>query len=284
MLDRIDIGGILARGVIGLSDRERSEPQDVLVSLRLGVDLHACGLSDDVRDSVNYADTQRLVVDLVERAAYRTVESLATNIAILCFVDARVVEAVVRVEKPTAEHLARSVAVELTRRRGDGIGRLAFVSLGSNVQPERMLPRAVDRMRELGHVAAVSGVYESAAFGGAGANYLNAAAMLHTAICAEELHAALKRMEVELGRDNSRERVAIDMDLSLLLPVPSGFRSSSRIAAHSFVARPLSELLPSLSDPTTGKSLAELAAHAERGHALTPRTDVVLRASAAPTE
>src|SRR5258706_14581436 len=51
---------------------------------------------------------------------------------------------------------------------------LAYLNLGSNIQPETNLPKAVKLLYEYGEILQVSKVWESAPIGTEGSNYLNA--------------------------------------------------------------------------------------------------------------
>jgi len=117
MADRILIQDLTVQAIIGINPHERVEPQPVLISIALEVDLHPAAASDDIADTVNYATLTDRVVELVEGTHYYLVERLAEEIAALCLQDARVMVVRVRVEKPSALRLARSVGVEIERRR-----------------------------------------------------------------------------------------------------------------------------------------------------------------------
>ncbi|NLX35515.1 MAG: dihydroneopterin aldolase [Chloroflexi bacterium] len=119
MKDRILIRDLLLRAIIGVNPSERIGVQDVLINIELEVDLRSPGASDDIHDAVNYRTIAKHVVDLVEGSRFSLVEKLATEIASLCLQDRRVELARVRVEKPSALRFARSVGVEIERRRGE---------------------------------------------------------------------------------------------------------------------------------------------------------------------
>ena len=116
-MDRILISDLLVRCIIGIKDDERREKQDVLINVSLGVDLRTAGTSDRIEDSVDYAGLKKRIVALAEGSQFFLVEALAEKIASICLEHPLVVEAVVRVEKPTALRFARSVGVEIVRKR-----------------------------------------------------------------------------------------------------------------------------------------------------------------------
>ena len=118
-LDRILINDLLVRGIVGVNDWERTNRQDILVNIELVADLSQVGGSDDVEDTVNYRTIAKDVIEHVEGSSRFTVEALAADIAGLCLRNLRVHSARVRVEKPGAVRFARSVGVEIERRRDD---------------------------------------------------------------------------------------------------------------------------------------------------------------------
>jgi FolB domain-containing protein len=116
-MDRILISDLLVRCVIGVRDEERRDKQDVLINLELSADLRKAGASDRLEDAVDYAALKKRIVAMAEQSSFHLVEALAEKIAALCLEHPMVVEAVVRVEKPTALRFARSVGVEIVRGR-----------------------------------------------------------------------------------------------------------------------------------------------------------------------
>lgn len=116
-MDQIFIKDLLIRGVIGISDREREQPQDILVNVMMLADIHAAGQSDDVNDSVNYRTVAKKILAHVEKVQRYTVEALATDIAAMILEDSKVASVRVRVEKPGAVRFSKSVGVEIERSR-----------------------------------------------------------------------------------------------------------------------------------------------------------------------
>jgi FolB domain-containing protein len=117
--DRIEIRDLLLRGIIGVQDWEREKLQDILVNITLFADLSDAGASDQIEDTVNYRTLTKRIIQHVEATPRFTVEALAADVARLCLEDRRVMRAQVRIEKPGALRFARSVGVEIDRRRED---------------------------------------------------------------------------------------------------------------------------------------------------------------------
>lgn len=117
MTDRICICDLLVRCTIGINESERREKQDVLINFAVYTDLRKSGKSDRIEDTVDYRALKKRVLAMVESSHYFLEEALADAVAELCLDQAGVHKVDVRVEKPNALRFARSVAVEITRRR-----------------------------------------------------------------------------------------------------------------------------------------------------------------------
>jgi 2-amino-4-hydroxy-6-hydroxymethyldihydropteridine diphosphokinase len=157
----------------------------------------------------------------------------------------------------------------------DGIeGRSrAFIGIGSNVEPEKNVRRAVQGLAGLGEVSRLSTLYRTRAIGPAAPDFINGVALLRTNLDRDELAQALADLEASLGRERAAARYAprvIDLDLLLFLPDAPGSLAVPALppTAHpdvyerAFVAGPLAEIDPDLvlSD---GRSLREVAAGLE---------------------
>ncbi len=116
-MDRILIRGLTARCIVGLNPEERREKQEVAVTLALYTDLARAGASDLPGDGIDYRAVKKQVLALVERSEFHLLEALAEAIARVCLEFPLVQEVEVRVEKPSALRFARTVGVEIARRR-----------------------------------------------------------------------------------------------------------------------------------------------------------------------
>lgn len=89
----------------------------MLISITLSLDLAPAGRSDRVEDGVDYRSIKKRILAIAESSQYHLAEALAERIAAACLEESRVQEVEVTVEKPSALRFARSVAVEIVRRR-----------------------------------------------------------------------------------------------------------------------------------------------------------------------
>lgn len=118
MSDRIFIRDLRLRTIIGVCDRERERPREILLNLELDTDLAAAARSDALEDAVDYQALAEQVARHVEASRHRLLERLADSVAQLVLESFPAVDAVtVRADKPGAVPMARSVAVEIRRAR-----------------------------------------------------------------------------------------------------------------------------------------------------------------------
>jgi dihydroneopterin aldolase/D-erythro-7,8-dihydroneopterin triphosphate epimerase len=116
-MDKIYIRDLSLRCIIGLYPEERKNKQDVIINVTMETDLRAAGKSDALNDTVDYKAIKLAILDFVENSSFKLIESLAEGIAAICLKDERVQSTTVTIDKPGALRFARSVAVEITRKR-----------------------------------------------------------------------------------------------------------------------------------------------------------------------
>lgn len=149
----------------------------------------------------------------------------------------------------------------------------AAIALGSNVG-DRMghLDAATEALRNLGSVAAVSPIYESAPIGGPEqGRYLNAVAVLDTTLAARDLLDGLLDIELERGRERTEKWGPRTLDLDLLLYGAESIDEVGltvphpRMTERRFVLDPLLDVWPdaALPDGTPLADHAEAVAHQE---------------------
>jgi len=118
--DRILLTDLAFYGYHGVMLEENKLGQRFRVDLECGVDLSAAGKSDEVRDTVSYADIYALVKGATEDTRYKLIEALAQHIVDRMFESFPVVEWIrLCVRKPEAPIPAVSgeFAIEIYRER-----------------------------------------------------------------------------------------------------------------------------------------------------------------------
>ncbi len=141
-----------------------------------------------------------------------------------------------------------------------------YVALGSNLgNRQANLVMALHMFEPLARVEAVSALYESAPQAPAPPPpYLNAACRIVTGLTPDALLRHLKRIEHQIGRRDTKRWAPrpIDLDIAIYddevlddaeLTVPH-----PRLTERAFVLRPLLDLDPELTHPSSGERLAEV--------------------------
>lgn len=115
--DKILIKDLLLRCILGINEIERKEKQDVLINIELWCNLAEAAENDDIQKTVDYKEISKSIIKLVESSAYFLVETLAEKIANTCLQRDGVNKVRVTVEKVGALRFARSVGVQIVRKK-----------------------------------------------------------------------------------------------------------------------------------------------------------------------
>ena len=76
-----------------------------------------------------------------------------------------------------------------------------YLSIGSNIEPEANIPKAVQILREYGQVQGISSIWESEAVGSDGPNFLNLCVLFLNPLQPVELkEQVIRQIESKLGR------------------------------------------------------------------------------------
>ena len=141
----------------------------------------------------------------------------------------------------------------------------AYLSLGSNLEPERHLRAAVVALRERFGDVDVSTVYRCPAVGYQGPDFLNAAAAIRTDLSPAALNDWLHALESAHGRDRSGPRYSdrtLDIDIVLYDELVAEGAGNLRIPRdelrHAFVLKPLAEIAPDALHPLERRRIADL--------------------------
>jgi 2-amino-4-hydroxy-6-hydroxymethyldihydropteridine diphosphokinase len=140
----------------------------------------------------------------------------------------------------------------------------AYLSLGSNLEPHRYLPAALDELRARFGALAVSPAYRSQAVGFDGPDFVNLAVGLDTDLDPGALNDWLHALEDRHGRRRDQPRYAsrtLDVDIVLyddrVIDGPGHLQIPRKELRHAFVLKPLADIAPDLRHPLDGTTMAE---------------------------
>lgn len=142
----------------------------------------------------------------------------------------------------------------------------AWLSLGSNLDPETHLRAALAELRERYGAIVVSPTYRTRAVGFDGPDFLNLAVGIDTDETPAALDEWLHALEARHGRVRTAQRFSsrtLDADIVLFgdrivhgpghLEIPRG-----ELVKHAFVLKPMADVAPGVVHPQLGRTLAEL--------------------------
>jgi len=265
--DRITIVELTIRCIIGIFGWEREVPQTVTVDLDLPCDAGAAASSDRIADALDYKQVSKMVTAFVASSRFCLIETLAEKIAEFCLIQFGVSDVGVCVRKPGALREAKDVGVIIRRSTEDlkqKPGRAAYLGLGSNIEPEVNMPRALNVLHERFTVTKTSQTYRTKPHGmDAEEPFWNLAVEIRTELTQEELKHVLSKIEEDLGRLRTDDKYASrTMDIDILVYdgmfIHAKDAHGLSLADQGFTFVPLTEIAPRLNDPVTGKTLIEL--------------------------
>lgn len=142
-----------------------------------------------------------------------------------------------------------------------------FISVGSNIEPEKNIVGALEQLKQYVDVIAVSTFYQTKAIDRpTQADFANGVFHIQTDISPRKLKFdILRKIESDLGRIRSEDKYAdraIDLDIAIygdmVINEPDLMIPDRDIRKRPFIAIPLLELSPSLILPDTREMLSSL--------------------------
>ncbi len=152
----------------------------------------------------------------------------------------------------------------------------ACLLLGSNIQPERNLPLAVERLQDWVSVLQASSVWETPPVGTPGPDFLNVALLVSTRLEQDDLkNQVIHPLEAQMGRVRTQDKNAprpIDIDIITF----DRRLVDASLWQHAHRAVPVAEIFPDYRSEM-GEKLAEAARRMSAGTRMRLRPDVPIR-------
>jgi len=137
---------------------------------------------------------------------------------------------------------------------------IALIGIGSNIDPEKNIPKAVNLLAHDVDIEACSRVWQNPAIGSDGPDYLNAAITIRSSHQLQDLkHRLLLPLESRLDRVRKTNKNA-DRTIDLDILIFDGQALDEELWTQAHVSVPCAELMPEFKHPETGESLRQAAA------------------------
>jgi len=271
-MDKIIIEDLEIFANHGVMPEENIVGQKFIISAMLLLDLSIAGQTDDLYQSVNYAQICDDISVLMRSKTHLLLETCAEHIAKHILLNYTLVQSVsIKIEKPWApikQHL-KTVSIEITRKRST-----AYLSLGSNLGDKKA--NLDEALKHLAYddviVNKVSSYHDTSPISDIKQDdYINCAAEVSTTMTAKELMVYILKIEAQLGRTRPAPINApriIDIDIlffgdeisshnDIVLPHP-------RMHERLFVLVPLCEINPYLVHPLAKQRICDIKTELEK--------------------
>jgi 2-amino-4-hydroxy-6-hydroxymethyldihydropteridine diphosphokinase len=150
-----------------------------------------------------------------------------------------------------------------------------YLSIGSNIEPEIHLTRAISLLGKYGWVKAFSTAWESSPVGSPGLNFLNACVLEEFSLSPSDLKVrVIDPIESALGRLRGPDKNAprtVDIDIILV----DGSPKNLELWNYPFVVVPLAELIPNMTHPLSHEKLIRAAQRMSAETRIIRRPDVL---------
>ena len=135
----------------------------------------------------------------------------------------------------------------------------ATILLGSNIDPEINIKKAIDCLKKECVLIKTSRLWETEAIGSDGPDFLNLAIEIETPLMENDLkYQVLRKLEKDLGRVRTEDKYAprpIDLDIIIF----DNLVVDQDLWKRSFISSPISDLIPDLRHPSNKKTLLEIS-------------------------
>ena len=267
-MDKMILSRMEFYGYHGALPEENKLGQRFFADVELSLPLSRAGYTDDLEETVNYAEVYGRIKNIVEKRIFKLIEAVAEHVAADLLEHYSILqEVMVRITKPHPPfdiHF-QGAAVEIRRRRP----LEAFIGLGSNIGNRAELLQEAVRLLSLHpriEVVRQSSLYETDPIGYTEQErFLNMAIAIRTDLPPEELLLELQRVELQLGRKRDIRWGPRTVDLDLLLYSQAELRlplltvPHPRLPLRAFVLIPLAEIAADDSVP----GITSLSQHIE---------------------
>ncbi|MDE6790859.1 MAG: 2-amino-4-hydroxy-6-hydroxymethyldihydropteridine diphosphokinase [Clostridia bacterium] len=265
-MSAIDIKGLEVTACHGVLPQEKTNPQPFVFDIFIECDTLSAAKSDDVNDTVNYAEVCEIVTSFCKQNTFNLIERLAYGAAVTIIEKyEKITAAEVTVHKPQApvglpfSDICVSARVERNK---------AVLSLGSSEGDKKAtLDGAIKELSALNGVKVlkVSDYIQTEPYGGAAQNqFLNCAVLTECLISPRELLNNIHGIEAKFGRKREVRWGDRTLDIDIIFFGNKVVREEGLSIPHpdyqnrDFVLIPVKQIVPGFVCPFTGKRVSDI--------------------------
>lgn len=265
-MNGIKIEGLKVTARHGVLAEEKTNPQPFVFDITLSVNTRPAALSDDVADTVNYAEACAAVTDFCQINCFNLIETLADGCARLLINKYQKATAVkVTVHKPEAPIGLpfTDVSVTATVERNT-----VALSLGTSMgDREKTLTGAIDALARVDgvRVIKVSPFVKSAPYGGVAKNeFINCALLAECILTPRELLDAVHQIEADFHRVRAERWGDRTLDIDIVFFGNKVIEEEGLCIPHPdyqnrpFVIEPLKQIAPDFTCPRLHRRVSDL--------------------------
>lgn len=265
-MDKIVIKDLEIFAYHGVLPEEKRQGQTFIVTVELFLDLHDAGASDDLGETVNYADVCDTISRVMTEEKYNLIEAAAESMAGTILLEYEKVKTVhIMLCKPEApiNMTFDTVYIDITRGR-----HTVYLGLGSNLgDKEGYLDYAVDQLGKDDYIKVnkVSSYIVTKPYGNVEQDdFLNGCIEIETLYSPQELLEIINDIEQGAGRKRVIHWGPRTLDIDILLYDREIIMEENlkiphaEMARRSFVLEPLCEIAPFAYHPGYNKTIIEL--------------------------
>lgn len=275
-MDKIIIEDLKVFAHHGVFDFEKENGQNFYISTWLDINLQKASLSDDLSDTVSYADVVEKIKEYVSANTFDLIETLAEGISNLILDNFSPVKAAtVEVKKPEAPIDAdfKCVSVKIKRER-----HKAYIAYGSNLGDSESIIQDGKSMLSSSpycNITKESSVYKTTAYGVTNQpDFINGVWEIETYLDPINLLDYLHKIEHACGRERKEHWGPRTLDLDIILYDNLTINTEYLTIPHQdmanrdFVMEPLNEIAGYLRHPITGKTISEMTLEIKETHVI----------------
>ena len=250
--DYIWIEGLKLFAHHGVYEKEKIEGQGFVLDIGLSFDMTKAGKSDDLSDTVNYAEVAEFAVSFVEDKVFDLIEKVAGELAYeLLKKFSLLSEVSIRLHKPNApvELEFNDISVNITRR-----WNTAVLAVGSNMgEKEVYINNALCKLKDNSDFKDIreSSLIITKPYGGVEQDdFVNGAVIFKTLLSPEELLSYIHCLEKEANRERLIHWGPRTLDLDIIfyedriIDTPDLKVPHIDMENRTFVLEPLMEICP----------------------------------------